>query len=249
MILNEKKFVTDMLQNTTTELSNIHTCLGLYARYLYYEEGLNTEAITKKLDEFMRDRYPMYNPVDWSSRIEKYAAGAEKYPLCQCTGVWITQKELKTIENLQDKVLERLAFTLLCLAKFSNFRNPDNHGWVNCKNGEIYRMACINAPAFEKDMKYYRLRELGLIEYAKKVDNLNVRVLYIDEESPRKLLITDFRRLGYEWRFYKGENYIRCACCQELTKNTNGRRKYCAVCAGEQNRAKTRFRMKIKRSA
>ena len=66
-----------------------------------------------------------------------------------------------TIEEIHDKVLERLAFTLLCLAKFRNFRNPNNNNWVNYSNGEIYSMACINTTAFEKDVKFNKLKELG----------------------------------------------------------------------------------------
>lgn len=196
----------------------------------------------------MNQHYPCYHPVSWSSSIEKYANAADKYPLCKCKGIWITARELKTIEELQDKVLERLAFTLLCLAKFMNFKSPDNNGWINYSNGEIYSMACINTTAFEKDIKINRLRELGLIKYAKKVNNLGIQVLYIDEDSEKALFVSDFRKLGYEWRLYKGENYIRCACCQILTKNTNGKKQYCKKCADSIDKEKAKMRMKRLRS-
>ena len=216
----------------------------MYARYLYHEEGLRKAGIIKKLDEFMKTCYPRYNPVNWSSNIEKHAMKADKYPLCKCDGIWITESELKTIEELHNKVLERLAFTLLCLAKFGNFRNPQNDNWVNYSNGEIYSMACINTTAFDKDLKYNQLRDLGLIEYAKKISNLNVRILFLNNESENRLFISDFRKLGYEWRLYKGEKYIRCEGCKILTKNTNGKRKYCKDCAENINREKTKLRMK-----
>ena len=151
-----------------------------------------------------------------------------------CKGVWITENELKTIEEIHDKVLERLAFTLLCLAKFRNYRNPNNNNWVNYSNGEIYSMACINTTAFEKDVKFNKLKELGLIEYAKKINNLNIQVLYIDDESENKLFVSDFRKLGYEWRLYKGEKYIRCADCGILVKgNRNNTKRYCQQCSIE----------------
>mgnify|MGYP003290523583 CR=1 FL=1 len=189
--------------------------------------------------DFMNENYLHYNSVDWSSSIEKYANKASKYPLCVCKGVWITENELKTIEEIHDKVLERLAFTLLCLAKFRNYRNPNNNNWVNYSNGEIYSMACINTTAFEKDVKFNKLKELGLIEYAKKINNLNIQVLYIDDESENKLFVSDFRKLGYEWRLYKGEKYIMCADCGILVKNTNGKRRYCKDCAENQNKIKS----------
>lgn len=211
----------------------------MYARYLYHENDLKKAGIIKELNDFMDKNYPHYNPVDWFTSLEKYANKAGKYPLCECKGVWVTENELKTIEEIHDKVLERLAFTLLCLAKFRNFRNPINNNWVNYSNGEIYSMACINTTAFEKDIKFNKLKELGLIEYAKKVNNLNIQVLYIDNDSKNKLFVSDFRKLGYEWRLYKGEKYIRCADCGILVKNTNGKRRYCKECAENQNKIKT----------
>ena len=80
-----------------------------------------------------------------------------------------------------------------------------------------------------------------MIEYAKKVNNLNIQVLYIDDESKNKLFVSDFRKLGYEWRLYKGEKYIRCADCGVLVKKTSNRRKYCKDCGkvtkNEQNKS------------
>lgn len=203
----------------------------MYARYLYHSQGLRKSGIIKELDRFMQENYPRYNSVDWFNSIEKYANNAAKYPLCECSGVWITENELNTIENIHNKVLERLSFTLLCLAKFRNFRNVNNNNWVNYTNGEIYKLACINTTAFDKDLKFNQLRELGLIEYAKKIDNLNIRVLFVDDNSKSKLFISDFRRLGYEWRLYKGEKYIRCTDCGILVKKTNNKKKYCSDCA------------------
>lgn len=203
----------------------------MYARYLFHEKELRKKEIMKELNSFMESNYPRYNQVDWSASLEKYANTAGKYPLCECKGVWITENELKTIEEIHDNVLERLAFTLLCLAKFRNFKSPDNHNWVNYSNGEIYSMACINTAAFEKDIKLNKLRELGLIEYAKKVNNLNIQVLYLHNDGKQKLFISDFRKLGYEWRLYKGEKYIRCADCGILTKRKTNNQRYCKDCS------------------
>ena len=220
-----------MLHDKNIEPSKIYIFLGIYARYLYHEKGLRQTGIIAELNNFMWHNYPHYNPIDWSASLEKYANKANKYPLCECEGVWITENELKTIDDIQNKVLERLTFTLLCLAKFRNYRNPNNNNWVNCSNGEIYSLACISTSSFDKDIKFNKLRELGLIEYAKKVNNLNIQVLYTDDDSEKKLFISDFRKLGYEWRVYKGEKYIRCADCEILVRKTSNRKKYCKDCS------------------
>ena len=235
--------MNSILRTKNIEVSKTYTFLSMYARYLYYEKGLRRVGIIKELNSFMDENYPRYNSVDWSLSIEKYAIKAEKYPLCECKGVWITENELITIKDINNKVLERHAFTLLCLAKFRNFRNSNNNNWINYSNGEIYTIACINTTAFDKDFKFNQLKELGLIEYAKKVDNLNIRVLFIDDDSENRLYISDFRKLGYEWRLYKGEKYIRCSDCGILTKNTNGKRRYCKDCAESNKKDLDRIRM------
>lgn len=238
IILNEKKYVERILAEGSLETSKAYIFLRIYARYLYHEMGLRKSGIIQKLHSFMKENYPNYNKVDWAPRIEKYANHAERYPLCNCDGVWITKKELETVSGIGNKVLERLAFTLLCLAKFSNFRNPDANGWISYSNGELFSLACINTSAFEKDMKLHALNESGLITFAKRVDNLGIRVCFVEEAGEKVLFVSDFRKLGYEWKLYKGEKYIRCTSCGLLALNTNGKRKYCKDCAGNQNKIK-----------
>ena len=104
-------------------------------------------------------------------------------------------------------------------------------------------MACISTTAFEKDVKFNKLKELGLIEYAKKINNLNIQVLYIDDESENKLFVSDFRKLGYEWRLYKGEKYIRCADFGILTRKKKGTTKYCSNCRKISDSEKTKLRV------
>lgn len=231
IILNERSYVTQILSDENSRIKKMSFFLKLYARYLYHEKGLRNTGITLELDAFMKNRQPGYRPADWSDAFARYAAGAGKYPLCCCDGIRVTQKELDRVRGLQNKVLERLAFTLLCLAKFGNFRNPENHNWVTCSNSEIYSMACITASAFEKDRKLSMLKDLGLIAYAKKVDSLSLQVLFLEEESDPALWISDFRKLGYEWNLYKGEPYLRCAACGILVKKDSNRKKYCRDCA------------------
>lgn len=243
IILNEKKYVLDILQNENADIPKIHIFLSIYSRYLFHEKQLPENQIIPELNQFMQSRYSNYHQADWMASLENYAARSAKYPLCNCDGVWISEEELITITEIKNKVLERLAFTLLCLAKFRNFKNPENDSWISYGNGEIYKMACINTTAFEKDMKLNRLKELGLIEFAKKVSNLSIKVLFLNKEGTQKLFISDFRKLGYEWKVYNGEKYIRCKTCGILAKNTNGKRKYCTDCASINKKELDRTRM------
>lgn len=243
IILNEKEYVDDILRGKKTEPANIYIFLNTYARYLYHEKNLRRTGIMKELDYFMAETIPNYHPADWNNRFEAYAKRAGAYPLCNCGGVWITKNEIRTIRDIHDKVLERLAFTLLCLAKYGNFKNPDNNSWVSYRNGEIFSMACINTTSVEKDIKIGRLNDLGLIQYAKKVNNLNIRVTYAEEHGTKELFVSDFRKLGNEWRLYSGEDYIRCSTCGILVKKKKGTSKYCCACRKKSDAEKNRLRV------
>jgi hypothetical protein len=50
------------------------------------------------------------------------------------------------------------------------------------------------------------------------------------------LFVSDFRALGYEYRKYCGENFIRCSDCGVLTKgNEKNTRRYCKDCGVNTN--------------
>ncbi len=247
IILDEKAYVENILQNPKIDPSKMYLFLSIYARYLHHENHMKKTEIIETLHTFLGRNYPRYNPADWAPHLEKYADRSDKFPLCKCPGIWVTQKEAASVEGIHDKVLERLAFTLLCLAKFQNYRNPDNHNWLHYSNGEIYSMACINTTSFEKDLKLGRLRELGLIAYAKKINNLSIQVLYADGDSENALFVSDFRKLGYEWRLYKGEKYIRCADCGILTKRKNNNQKYCKDCSERSRNERQKIMMRERR--
>lgn len=182
----------------------------------------------------MKKNYPYYKEGDWQKTIERYATHAKKRVLKEIDGIYITEKELDTIVSLNNKVLERLSFTLLCLAKLALERNEKSNGWVINEDSEIFRLARISAGIEKKAFYINDLRELGMIEYAVKNDNLNLQVLYIDggENQNNVLYIADFRELGYEYLKYKGENFIRCADCDILVRNNKQQNKrYCSNCA------------------
>lgn len=107
--------------------------------------------------------YPYYtsNKASWDENIEKIAANAGKYTLFEIDGVWITKAELETIQNIHNKVLERLAFTMLCIAKLNNMKNPQNQSWVNTDVKELFSLARISCSVVNR---YERLGMLNQLE-------------------------------------------------------------------------------------
>jgi hypothetical protein len=182
----------------------------------------------------MDRNYRNYREDEWLNTIQKYIKNAKKYPLVEVDGVWVTESELKIIKDINNKALEKLAFTLLCLAKFNNIKNIKNNNWVNNEESVLFRLSRVSSDKRKKAKQISKLRELGLVEYAKKIDNLSLKVTFIDEDSEKELFISDFRELGYEYLIYRGENLTRCADCNILVRNNKQKtRKYCNECAAK----------------
>lgn len=233
IVLNEKEYAEQCLKSKTIGDKPFFT-LSILAKYYYHCHGYRKKKITDLLISFISECYPRYscNRADWDAHIEKLAASAGKYKLFEIDGIWITRAELDTIEGIHNKVLERLAFTMLCLAKLGNARNRKNNGWVNYTAKDIYSMARISCSVIDRYEKLSQLNQLSLLEFPKKNDNLSSRVTYVDDDSEKILFIYDFRELGYEYLKYKGENFIRCHECGILIRNNKaGTKKYCHQCA------------------
>ena len=219
IILNEKEYAEECLKNKTVGKKPFFT-LSILAKYYYHCLGYRKKKIIELLTDFMTKYYPQYNGdrANWDNTIDKIAANAGKYELFEIDGVWITTAEFEVISNIHNKVLERLAFTMLCLAKLNNIKNSKNQGWVSLEAKEIFKLARISCGTTERYKKLGTLNQLGLLEFPKKNDNLSCRVTFMSEDSDKVLLVSDFRELGYEYLKYCGDSFIRCCDCGILIK-------------------------------
>lgn len=233
IVLNEKEYAEECIRNDTITDKPFYV-LSTLAKYYYHIHGFRKKKIMALLIEFMEKNYPRYDckKLDWDNSIEKIAANAGKYTLFEIDGIWITEDELNTIANIHNKVLERLAFTMLCLAKLNNLKNLNNNGWVNLDAKSIFTLARISGSVESRYERLGSLYRLSLLELPKKNDNLSCRVTFINNDSDKKIFISDFRELGYEYLKYKGENFIRCRECGILVRgNKAGTKKYCNTCS------------------
>ena len=161
---------------------------------------------------------------------------AFKHEAIQIDSIIITKPEMDKIDSLDGKQIRRLAFVLLCLSKYWNIVNSQNDNWVNSKDNEIMAFANINTSIRRQCAMYATLRDTGLIQFSKKVDNTNVRVCFA-EDGDVAMTITDLRNLGYQYLKYHGEPYFECTNCGitvKIDEPARGRKqKYCKECAVE----------------
>lgn len=231
--MNELEYAEQCIKDNVVD-DKPYSVLAILAKYYYHHLGYRKKKIIEEMTTFFSNAYPRYysNKAAWDSSIEKLASNAEKYTLYEIEGIWITENELNTIANIHNKVLERLAFTMLCLAKLTLMKNPNSNGWVNEDTKTIFSLARISGSVADRYIRLNNLYQLGLIELPKRNDVLSYRITFVDNDSENILFIHDFRELGYEYLKYKGQNIIRCAECGILVRgNKAGTKRYCSSCA------------------
>ena len=143
-------------------------------------------------------------------------------------------------------LLQRLLFTLICLAKYGNAVNPRNNNWVNRPQNEIFKLANINITSKRQSLMINDLWREAMVEYSRLVDNTNLRVLALSDGKD-VITISDFRNIGNQYMKYmnNGEGYFNCEICGLTLKQRARNQKYCADCAEEMNRSLSRDRWTI----
>lgn len=235
IVLNEHEWAEEMILARSLGKKPYET-LSRVAKY-YIDKNYSKRDVRTMLDSFLLQCDPTASLPKWSDTLDHALTKALKYDAIKINSIDITVPEMNRIKSLKGRQLQRVAFALLCLAKYWNAINPNGDSWVNNKDSEIMRMANVNTSIKRQSLMYHTLREEGLVQFSKKIDNTNVRVCFI-EDGDVCLSITDFRNLGYQYLKYNGDpNFFECESCGVIEKLRNpksGRRqKYCGECAVE----------------
>lgn len=233
VVLRENDWAASMIQANSLGKKPSET-LRRVARFYMDTYNINQDAARKKLDLFLLQCDPTSSLPKWSDALDFAVSRACKYPAINIDHISVSKNEVEKIDSLEGKQIRRLAFTLLCLAKYWNIVTRKEDGWVNSKDNEIMSMANINTSIKRQSLMFGKLNELGMIQFSKKVDNTNVKVSFM-EDGEEAIRIYDFRNLGYQYLMYHGEPYFTCENCGITTKvNDRGnrrRQKYCPECA------------------
>lgn len=234
IVLNEYDWAEKAIKDKALGKKPYET-LSRVAKYYTYKNYTRKE-VRRLLDEFLLQCEPTASLVMWSDTLDSAAKYASKYPLVMIDRICITKPEMERIDSLPGKQIRRLAFSLLCIAKYLVSISENTNYWVGTPDNEIMKMANINTSIKRQSSMFGQLKDLGMIRFSKQIDNLSVQVLFA-EDGDTVMSITDFRNLGYQYMRYHGEPYFECAHCgiTEKIRSATQRRpqKYCAQCAVE----------------
>lgn len=234
IILNERAWAEEAITYKSLGKKPSETLLRV-ARY-YFDEQYSRQEVRKQLEAFLIQCDKNASVVAWADTLRWAVATAAKFPMAKVSSVTVTKGELDTIAVVSSRQAGRLAFTLLCASKYWDAVNPKNNHWVNEKDVEIMRMANMRPTIRRQSQLFAELRDLGLIRFSNKVDNLNVQVLFSEEGGEAAMEISDFRNIGFQYLKQLGEPFIKCACCGLTIRADIGPgrpRKYCDACAAQ----------------
>lgn len=232
IVLNEREWAQVAISERQLGKRPSET-LARIAKYYYQVDGYKKSEIRGKLEDFLLQCDPNVILQKWSDTLDRAVRGCGKYKLIEVDGVDVTEQEMSVIKSLEGKQLQRLAFTMLCVAKYWNAASQSNSGWVNTADKDLMALANINTSIQRQSQFMYQLRELGLIRYSHRVDSLNVQVTFISDDSKPVVRITDFRNIGNQYQLLCGGNYIQCKECGLTVRRTGTAHKYCSECAME----------------
>lgn len=246
IVLNEYEWAERALKDKTLGKKPYET-LSRVAKYYTYK-NYSRKEVRRLLDEFLLQCEPTASLVTWSNTLDSATKYATKYPLIMIDEVVVTKQEMDKIDALQGKQLRRLAFSLLCIAKYLYAVSDNTNYWVNTPDNEIMKMANINTSIKRQSSMFGQLRDAGMIRFSKQIDNLSVQVLFATDGEPA-VKVTDFRNLGYQYMKYHGEPYFECVQCgltDRIKSPSIGRpQKYCPQCAAEiQTKQKVNYAMR-----
>lgn len=169
---------------------------------------------------------------------------ASKYRLLVADGISITRAEVDKIDAIDGVLKRKVMFSMLCVAKYFNLRNPDsNNNWINVKIKDVFSMANVTMTVKRQYLMINDLIRDGYLKPSVAVDNTNLNVQIVDDDSETVLVVSEFRNLGNQYMMFKGENYIVCADCGAIVRRTSNSQKYCRRCSEIEKKSSVRDRV------
>lgn len=171
----------------------------------------------------------------------------------------VTENELDKISQLDNLVLEKIAFILLVYAKISKIQmqQSSDEYWVNKSCSTICKEAKVGLKGNKQKKIMNELYKKDYISMSNMNTKINIKVNYVDDSSTNNendLVITDFDGVVYQYLIWKGEKWKRCKKCNRWIKIKgvkDNSKKYCNVCSKEEKIRKTienRKKLKSKES-
>lgn len=246
--------ITDLVLNSSYRKNKIISIIRDLASEYFH--GLPENLVEKELEEFYEKAKTRISEQDYIDNHKD-------------KNITLYQSEMKTISELKDDKLMRLAFAALLLHKFTGQfivnGNEKYYIYVKACEADIYRIAKFdNVSGTTKKKLWKQLSDMGLVKYYVKTNpawkfnpNWIAMTLFTipfnvdlkDDKTNEKIYkkITNYDDVLLYLRYWlKDENLIECADCGCPILRTASAKCLCSNCAVKRKKSSDKARYKRK---
>lgn len=238
-IFNEKEYIESIINSKKVDLSNPTNTIRKLARYNFYVNGYKKSKNYNAIVDYMTKNFKDFSEITYQKSIDGCIKDVDKTPFKSIKSVKITKSELDKICLLDDIKKQKLAFVLLCTAKYRDQYNFDNYHKTDISATDLYKMARVVLPREQRNIYLHFLIKDGLVEPHNNSKTKNKKLLFVSEDENDEVVLElkeiDYTELAYVYMSWKnnGEGFTKCQRCGRTIKQSKTRpRKYCEECAG-----------------
>lgn len=243
-------YAKSVIDDHNIDGKNANEHMLLLAKYNFYVNHMNESENYHSIVDYMHKYWCLFVEADYQMKIEEYVKNASKYPFKDIESIKITKKELDFIEKLDNIRLEKIAFVLLCIAKYECYYHDEPKYWISWSLNNIAKLARVHVTKDENRQLFRELVLNDVIESNSSGVNLYEHILFVSHDKDDSVVLelseTDYKELAYTYLFYKNgfSGYVHCEKCYRLVKQKSNRQKFCDECAekNEQENARNRVR-------
>lgn len=239
-VFNERKAVETMMNNRDVDIVNPTNTIRKLARYNFYVYGYGQTKNYNTIVEYMSANYKEFSEFAYQKDILGCIRDVAKTQWKNIDAISVTKSEIDTILALDDIRKQKIAFVLLCTAKYRDAYNDNNNHKTDISVTDLYKMARVVLPQKDRSVFLHFLIQEGLVEKHTFAGVKNKKVLFVsdnvDDEVVLSLHEIDFLELAYVYMDYVDNHigYSHCEKCGRMIKNSKTKpRKYCEECSKE----------------
>ncbi|MCM3387312.1 hypothetical protein M3649_04085 [Ureibacillus chungkukjangi] len=225
IVFDEKKYAEKMLKKGFfTKNKNVYE-LHILAKYYFYI-GKTKDEVKELLTKFCNKYVEYFNMDEWYGVINRTISTASRGNLVTDKHVDITKSELDTIQTLKDIREQKLAFALLVLYKFYNYKR------FKVTLEDLFNISDLLSYNSETRLRLlHSLTSQGIID----IDMRGRRWVSFSEKESESFIIRikDFDCFIYEYYlFLKLDGFMSCTNCNKATVYYYNKQ-YCPNCKDE----------------
>lgn len=256
IIFDELEFAEQMSKKGFIKKYSLYE-LSIYAKWIKYsiDNGdISTEdtyaEIETRLKEFCNKYTKNFNyDVDYK-KIDSAIKSTEEYRLRLPMSINITEKEKKSILNLNNENYRRVVFVMLVVSKFYKLNNTkivkddvksDNSDikpeetkvayYCNLTDSEIFKIANLKMPTIERNVMWSYLYKNNIIGITNGRNTTRVvKIVDDDINSSIAFSINDYSHIMLYYEKLNGVTIDDCQyenCKKVFKQNSKGTRKFC----------------------